>query len=152
MDISMMDCAEQEHLYKESNLEVVVPGTSEMLKSNLHWWLTGRQMQFQFLYIPLFPALVKGQTSRQEDYQESEVNMYRHAGALICMEDTWVLLQMETPLLQRVISPRFFSATLTIIARKKTSLNVKFLEHCSVSTEWIFNTIFSVLLAELECK
>lgn len=109
-------------------------------------------MQFQFLYIPLFPALVKGQTSRQEDYQESEVNMYRHAGALICMEDTWVLLQMETPLLQRVISPRFFSATLTIIARKKTSLNVKFLEHCSVSTEWIFNTIFSLLLAELECK
>lgn len=54
-------------------------------------------MQFQFLYIPMFPALAKGQTSRQEDYQESDVNRYRHAGILICMEDTWVLLQTETP-------------------------------------------------------
>lgn len=78
--------------------------------------------------------------------------MHRHAAALICIIGTWFPLQMGTSL-QRAISPGcLFCDTAYNCQGKKMDLNLNFLEHCSVSTEWIFSTIFSLLLAGLECK
>lgn len=83
-----------------------------------------RQMQFYFLFVILFPAVVKGQTSRQEGSQEPEVNMHRHAGALICILGTWFPLQTGTSL-QRAISPGFLFCDTAYNCQGKNGLKFK---------------------------